>query len=72
MDWKAALEARHQGTHGAFATQWTYGSSPVLDGGKLYIQVLQRNETFDFQGFAKGTPGKDMTSYILAPGPCHW
>lgn len=56
-------------THGAFATQWTYGSSPLLDGGKLYIQVLQRSETFDFQGFQKGTPGKDMASYILALDP---
>jgi outer membrane protein assembly factor BamB len=56
-------------THGAFATQWTYGSSPMLDGGKLYIQVLQRDEPFEFQGFPKGTPGKDMTSYILAVDP---
>ncbi len=56
-------------THGAFGTQWTYGSSPLLDGGKLYIQVLQRNEAFEFQGFPKGTPGKDMSSYILALDP---
>ena len=56
-------------THGAFATQWTYGSSPALDGGRLYIQVLQRNEPFEFQGFPKCTPGKDMTSYILALDP---
>lgn len=56
-------------THGAFGTQWTYGSSPLLDNGKLYIQVLQRNETFEFQGFPKGTPGKDMASYILAIDP---
>ncbi|MDZ4288844.1 MAG: PQQ-binding-like beta-propeller repeat protein [Prosthecobacter sp.] len=56
-------------THGAFGTQWTYGSSPALDGGKLYIQVLQRNEPFEFQGFQKGTVGKDMTSYILAMDP---
>ena len=56
-------------THGAFGTQWTYGSSPVLDSGKLYIQVLQRNEPFVFQGFDKGTPGKDMSSYILALDP---
>jgi outer membrane protein assembly factor BamB len=56
-------------THGAFATQWTYGSSPALDSGKLYIQVLQRNEPFVFQGFDKGTPGKDMSSYILALNP---
>ncbi len=32
--------------YGNFATQWTYSSSPVLDGGRLYIQVLQRNESF--------------------------
>ncbi len=57
-------------THGAFATQWTYGSSPTLDNNKLYIQVLQRNETFQFQGkFDKGTAGKDMGSYILALDP---
>ena len=57
-------------THGAFATQWTYGSSPTIDSGKLYIQVLQRNETFKFQEkFEKGTAGKDMSSYILALDP---
>ncbi len=65
LQWKRDFKE----THGAFATQWTYGSSPVIDGGKLYIQVLQRNEPFEFQGFAKGTPGKDMTSYILAVDP---
>lgn len=65
LQWKRDFKE----THGAFATQWTYGSSPVLDGGKLYIQVLQRNETFVFQGFDKGTPGKDMSSYILAVDP---
>ncbi len=56
-------------THGAFGTQWTYGSSPLLDGGKLYIQVLQRDAPFEFQGFPKGTPGKDMGSYLLALDP---
>lgn len=65
LQWKRDFKE----THGAFATQWTYGSSPTLDGGKLYIQVLQRNETFEFQGFPKGTPGKDMTSYVLAVDP---
>lgn len=56
-------------THGAFATQWTYGSSPLIDGGKLYLQVLQRNEVFEFGGFQKGTPGKDTASYLLAIHP---
>ncbi len=65
LQWKRDLKE----THGAFGTQWTYGSSPLLDGGKLYIQVLQRDEVFDFQGVQKGTPGKDMASYILALDP---
>ena len=65
--WKRDLKE----THGAFGTQWTYGSSPLLDGGKLYIQVLQRNAPFDFQGFHKGTEGKDMSSYILALDPAN-
>ena len=64
--WKRDLKE----THGAFATQWTYGSSPTIDNGKLYIQVLQRNETFKFQEkFEKGTPGKDLSSYVLAIDP---
>lgn len=65
QEWKRDIKE----THGAFGTQWTYGSSPLLDGGKLYIQVLQRNEDFDFQGFHKGTPGKPHDSYILAMDP---
>ena len=65
LQWQRDLKK----THGAFATQWTYGSSPLLDGGKLYIQVLQRDEVFDFQGVQKGTPGKDMASYVLALDP---
>ena len=56
-------------THGAFGTQWTYGSSPLLDGGQLFIQVLQRDAPFEFQGFKKGTIGKDMASYILSLDP---
>jgi len=69
MNGKEIWKRDFKETHGAFATQWTYGSSPSLDGGRLYIQVLQRNETFEFQGFPKGTPGKDMSSYILAVDP---
>ena len=51
--------------HGNFGTQWTYSSSATLDNGKLYIQVLQRDESFVFQGVTKGTPGGDNRSYIL-------
>ena len=55
--------------HGNFATQWTYSSSAVLDGGKLYIQVLQRNASFEFQGVKKGVEGTPNDSYILCIDP---
>ena len=29
--------------YGRFANKWIYGSSPMLYGGKLYVQVLQQN-----------------------------
>ncbi len=55
--------------HGMFGTQWTYSSSAVLDGGKLYIQVLQRDEAFEFKGVFKGNKDGDHASYILALDP---
>lgn len=55
--------------YGNFGTQWTYSTSPVLDGGRLYIQVLQRNEAFEFHGRQKGDPNGKNESYILALEP---
>jgi len=55
--------------YGNFGTQWTYSSSPVLDSSKLYIQVLQRNEAFEFHGMMKGDPNGKNESYILALEP---
>ncbi len=55
--------------YGRFGTQWTYSTSPALDGGKLYIQVLQRNHAFQFQGMDKGDPNTKNESYILALDP---
>jgi len=55
--------------YGTFATQWTYSASPVLDEGRLYIQVLQRNVAFEFHGMAKGDPNGKNESYILALDP---
>src|SRR5262249_5195531 len=52
--------------YGRFGTQWTYSSSPVLDGGKLFIQVIQRDHPFQFQGMDKGDPNTKNESYILA------
>ncbi len=55
--------------YGRFGTQWTYSSSPVLDGGRLHIQVLQRNVAFQHQGRDKGDPNGKNESYILALNP---
>ena len=51
--------------HGMFTIQWTYASSATLEDGKLYVQVLQRNEAFVYQGMEKGKPEDDHRSYIL-------
>ncbi len=41
LDWSRDLAA----DYGPFGLQWGYGSSPVLDRGRLYVQVLQGYET---------------------------
>lgn len=52
-----------QKENGDYAFQWTYGSSPTLYGGKLYVQVLQRNQPV-------GHRGKDgADSYLMALDP---
>ena len=54
--------------YGRFAIMWLYGSSPLLHGGKLYIQVLQRNPAPpDYPGLAGGAA--DRESYLLALDP---
>ena len=51
--------------YGEFAFLWTPGSSPTLFGGKLYVQVLQR----DVPVKGRGTRDKVNESYILAVNP---
>ena len=54
--------------YGRFAIMWTYGSSPLLFDGRLYIQVLQRTPApADYPGIA-GNAG-DRESYLLALDP---
>ena len=54
--------------YGKFAIMWTYGSSPLLHGGRLYIQALQRTPApGDYPGLA-GAAG-DRESYLLALDP---
>jgi len=51
--------------YGQFAYQWTYGASPTLFEGKLYVQVLNRDVPVHGRGRKEG-PGE---SYLLALDP---
>ncbi len=48
---------------GEFAFQWTFSASPLLYGGKLYFQDLQRN------GPAQGRGKENAESFLLAMDP---
>lgn len=53
--------------YGRFAVMWIYGSSPLLFGDRLYVQVLQRNPMpADYVGF-DGKPERE--SYLLCLDP---
>lgn len=64
-DGKPVWARNIQQAYGAFAFLWTYGTSPLLYNGKLYIQVLQRNVPVRGRGRADG-PNE---SYLLALDP---
>lgn len=51
--------------YGQFAFQWTYGASPTLCEGKLFIQVLQRDVPVNGRGRTDGP----IESYLLALDP---
>ena len=59
--WSRSIEK----DYGQFAYQWTYGASPTLFDGKLFIQVLQRNEPVHGRGKKDGP----IDSYLLALDP---
>lgn len=52
-----------QKDYGEFAVNWTYGTSPTLLNGKLYIQVLHRDVP------VRGRGGELNDSYLLALDP---
>ncbi len=54
-----------QKDYGEFAFGWTFSSSPVLFGGRLYLQVLQRDVPVEGRGFKD----RKNESYILAMDP---
>jgi outer membrane protein assembly factor BamB len=59
--WRRNLEK----DYGQFAFQWTFSTSPVLHDGRLYMQVLQRNNPVQGRGRADA-PNE---SYLLALDP---
>jgi outer membrane protein assembly factor BamB len=63
MTGKKLWQRNIQKEYGDFAFQWTFSSSPQLYGGRLYLQVLQRNQPV-------GDRGKpDAQSFLLALQP---
>jgi len=51
--------------YGQFAFQWTFGSSPLLFDGKLYLLVLQRDKPVNGRGNEK------PESFLLALNPAN-
>ena len=62
---KALWKRNLQNDYGEFAFQWTFSTSPLLHDGRLYIQVLQRNEPARGRGAKNGK----SESYLLALDP---
>lgn len=54
-----------QKDYGEFAFQWTFSTSPLLHDGRLYMQVLQRDEPVR----GRGRSEKPNESYLLALDP---
>lgn len=54
-----------QEDYGPFAFGWTFSTSPLLFGGKLYMQVLQR----DVPVRGRGLADRKNESYLLAMNP---
>ena len=61
--WKRSLQA----DFGRFAVMWIYGSSPLLYEGKLYVQVLQRDEMPSDYPLYDGKPKRE--SFLLCLNP---
>ncbi len=56
-----------QRDYGTFAFLWTYSTSPLLHGGTLFIQVLQRDTPVDrTRPLASVESAKPVDSYLLA------
>ena len=58
--------------YGDFAFQWTFSASPTLYGGKLYLQVLQRNTPVNGHGRGDGPIDSFLLSLDPATGKTLW
>jgi outer membrane protein assembly factor BamB len=65
MDGQLAWKRNIEEDYGPFAFQWTFASTPLLYDGKLYLQVLQRNEPVGRYGLRD----REIDSYLLAMDP---
>jgi outer membrane protein assembly factor BamB len=63
LDGKELWRRNIQKDYGDFAFQWTFSASPTLHGGKLYLQVLQRDQPVHGKGAMNGE------SYLLCMEP---
>ncbi len=61
LRWRRNLETEL----GPFAFYWTFGGSPLLYGGTLYIQILQR----DVPVAGRGRKDRQNLSFLLAVDP---
>jgi outer membrane protein assembly factor BamB len=67
MEGKALWQRDLAKDYGTFNIMWVYGSSPLLFGGKLYIQVLQRTPADG--GYPGVTDKGERESFLLALEP---
>ena len=65
LDGKKLWQRNIQKDEGDFAFLWTFSSSPLLYEGKLFLQVLQRDEAVGERGFLD----RKNESYLLAMEP---
>jgi len=65
LDGRQLWRRNIQTDYGPFAFLWTFSSSPTLFGGRLYIQVLQRDVPVNGRGLAD----RENLSYLLAIDP---
>ena len=65
LDGKEVWRRNIEKDYGQFAFQWTFSSSPLVHGGILYLQVLQRDVPVN----GRGATDRSNDSYLLGLDP---